>query len=121
MTGTNQSNRIQKVNSLIQKLLNEILLPYTRNLKDIVTITKVETSRDLRWAKVWVSVVNGNGSAAINVLKKDIYDIQGQLNRKLSMKTVPRISFWLDTSGEYVDHIEKLFKKIKQEQEKTGE
>lgn len=110
-----KTNRIEKVNSLIKHLLGTILLPYFKNLKGIVTITKVRASKDLRWAKVGVSVVEGDDAAAINTLNKNIYDIQGELNRNLEMKIVPRISFFLDTSARHAQHISDLFKLIEDE------
>ena len=109
------SNRVEKVNSLIQHLLGGILLPYTVPLKGLVTVTKVQCSKDLRWAKVWVSNVDGDEKATLNTFNNNIYDIQGELNRQLAMKMVPRISFHLDTSGQYADHINKIFKKIEDE------
>ena len=50
-------NRIQKVNSLIEHQLAPILLTALEGQKGLVTITKVETSRDMKWAKVWISIL----------------------------------------------------------------
>lgn len=115
-------NRIEKVNSLIQHLMGSILLPYFKSGQlGIVTVSKVETSRDMRWAKIWISVVGGeNGSndeTVLNTLQNNLYDIQGELNREMEVKIVPRISFHLDTSGRYAAKINELFKKIEQEHE----
>ena len=52
-----ETNRMEKVNSLIQHILGQTLLPYLKNQKGLTTITKVDTSRDMKWAKVWISVV----------------------------------------------------------------
>lgn len=108
-------NRVEKVNSLIQHLLGVIILPYLKSFQGIITITKVQTSKDLRWAKIWISVVGGDEQAALNTFKNNIYDIQGELNRQMEVKMVPRLSFHLDTSGQYVQHINEVFKNIEDE------
>lgn len=110
-----KTNRVEKVNSLVQRLLGEILLPYIKTTGAVVTISKVETSKDLRWAKAWVTIVNGDDEAIMGMLKNNVYDIQGELNRLMEVKIVPRISFHLDTSARYAEHISKLFKAIEDE------
>ena len=54
------SHRINQVNELIKQELNDLLvseLEFTKGC--LVTITAVETSKDLRHAKIWVSVLPG--------------------------------------------------------------
>jgi len=116
-----KTNRIEKINSLIQRLLGVILLPYFKNSKSIVTISKVETSRDLRWAKVWITIVNGSDEHILELLKKNLYDIQGELNRQVETKIIPRISFHLDTSARYAEHISNIFHEIEKEKEENHE
>lgn len=110
-----KTNRVEKVNSLIEHLLGSILIPYVREQKGIITVRKVETSRDMRWAKVWITIVNDDDDKILKTLKNNIYDIQGELNRQIEMKIVPRISFHLDTTARYAEHINEIFKKIEDE------
>ncbi len=112
-----KTNRIEKVNSLIQQILGGILQPYLENINAIVTISKVETSRDLKWAKVWISIVNGEDGQILNHLKNNIFEIQGELNRTMEIKIVPRISFYLDTSARHAQHLDEIFKRLKDEAE----
>jgi ribosome-binding factor A len=109
------TNRVEKVNSLLEHLLGRILLPFLHDQKGIATIRKVEASKDLRWAKVWITIVNDDDDKIMKTLKNNLYDIQGELNRMMEMKMVPRISFHLDTSGRYAQHINEIFKKIEDE------
>jgi len=111
------TNRIEKVNSLIQKLLGEIIHGYRDNLAGLVTISKVETSRDMKWTKVWISIVGGDDDKIFASLEKNLYHIQGELNRALTMKIVPRIQLALDTAPRYAQHINELIKKIHEEDE----
>jgi|SRR5579872_4272184 len=114
------SNRIEKVSSLIQHLIGQILLPYFKSgANGIVTVSKVDVSKDMRWAKIWISIVGGDDATVLNILDKNIYEIQGELNQEMRVKIVPKISFHLDTSGRYAAHINEIFKKIEEEHEQS--
>lgn len=109
------TNRIAKVNSLIQLELGKILLEFLQEEKGITTIAKVDTSRDMKWAKVWISIFNGDDKKILSLLNENIYYLQGELNKHFATKIIPRISFHLDTSPRYVEHIEELVRKIHEE------
>ena len=109
------TNRIAKVNSLIQHELAPVLLKFLEGQKGLVTITKVETSRDMKWAKVWISILGGNDDEILTFINKNIYHIQGDLNHHFATKIIPRLQFFLDTSARYAQHIEELVKKIHKE------
>jgi len=110
------SNRIEKLNSLIQQIVGASLLEILHgSIEGLVTVSRVETSGDARWAKVWVSIVGGDDDKILERIKKNIYDIQGNLNNQLAMKMPPRLSFFLDTTPRYVQHIDELIKKIHEE------
>lgn len=115
------TNRIEKVNALIQQIVGSIIRPYLKNAKGLTTISKVQTSKDLRWAKIWITILNGDDEAVLNTLQNNIYDIQGELNRDLNMKIVPRLSFHLDTSTRYADHISQIFQQIAEERGDTDD
>jgi ribosome-binding factor A len=115
------TNRIAKVNSLIEHNMGMLIRPYIENEKGIITIKKVETSRDMRWVKVWISIVDGNAGTVLDILRRNIYDIQGELNHHMETKIIPRISFHLDTTGVYAQHINDIFKKIEDERQGSNE
>ena len=104
------TQRILKINKLIKQELGKIILTDVDFSKDIIlTITKVRTSADLRYADVFISILPDNKSIEIKKeLKENIYFIQGKLNKKLHMKPLPRIKFIIDRSGEDVSRIEEL-------------
>jgi len=116
------SNRIDRVNSLIQQLLGRVLLEFFHDGEAIVTVSRVACSKDLRWVKVFVTIANAESDAPIMAkLRHHIYEIQGRLNQELQMKIVPRISFHLDTSARYAAHINDIFKKIEAEDNGTAD
>jgi len=109
------SKRIQRVNQLIKKELGKILLREGDFLKEIlVTLTRVETSIDLREARVWVSVLPENQTAkVIQILNRKIYDFQQKINKTLEMRPVPKIKFLIETKSKEAARIEELLEKIK--------
>ena len=109
------SERIQKINKLIKKHLGEILAREL-SLKPglFLTISKVDTSRDLRYTHVSISVFPYKESGyALRTLSKELYSIQGALNKKLQMRPLPRLEFKLDSTEEEADKIEKILIDLK--------
>jgi ribosome-binding factor A len=108
------NERIAKINELIKQHTNEII---TRdiNMKSgvFVTISKVDTTSDLRYTRVFVSVFPEKEIPyATKTLEKENFHIQGKLNKKLYMKPLPRLEFRLDMTESKADKIEKLLKEI---------
>ena len=110
------TNRIDKLNSLLQQLVGEVIQPYLEGSGGLVTVSRVETSGDARWAKIWVSIIGGNDEDILKRIHDNLYDIQGEVNRNVTMKMVPRLQFFLDTSPRYAQHIDELIKKIHDEE-----
>ena len=89
------TNRIAKVNSLIQHELGLILHEFLSEHKGLTTISKVETSKDMKYSKVWISIFNGEDVAILKFLADNIYEIQGEMNKHFFTKVIPRIAFTL--------------------------
>ena len=92
------TKRIKRLNQLLRKQLGKILLKEGNFPKDcLVTLTRVETTVDLREAKAWISVLPENKTTQImNILRNNIYHFQQKLNKLLRLKTVPRIKLDLE-------------------------
>lgn len=108
------SERIQKINKLIKRHLGEIFLKEL-SLKPglFLTISKVDTTPDLRYTQVSISVFPyKEADYAIKTLSKELYSIQGSLNKKLKMRPLPRLGFKLDPTEEEADKIEKILLEI---------
>lgn len=104
------SERIRKVNKLIKEEIARLIsveVDFPGGV--LVTVMRVETSLDLRYADVAVSVIpHSDADAALALLCDEIYGLQQQLNRRLHMKPVPKIRFVEDLSGEKVDRVNEL-------------
>jgi ribosome-binding factor A len=108
-------SRIDRINELIKETLAKIISEEIEFPVDVfVTVTRVDTTRDLRYARVFLSVFpEKKFGKTLLLLEKRIYSLQGKLNRKLSMKPLPRIEFVSDKTEAEADKIEKLLKSIK--------
>ena len=97
MAGT--SNRIGRTNDDIQRVLSELL----RQVKDprvqqgMISVTRVETTGDLRYAKVWLSVL---GQLDEREFKRGLKScgpwLRRELGSALSLRYTPELVFELD-------------------------
>lgn len=107
------TQRQGKVNSLLRKEIAEYLRDEgIDELVGLLTVTGVDCSPNLEYAKVFFSVIGQGPEEVLEILKKHIYEIQGRLNHTLTMRKVPKISFVYDHSGEYAGRIGKIIKDI---------
>ena len=108
--------RIEKVNELIGQEVSKIILEEFEFGEGImVTVMRVEASSKLETANVWVSVFpEGKSGQVLAKLNKNIGSIQKRLNKKISLRFVPKIFFKLDTSEAYAQSIDELLFDIKQ-------
>ena len=103
------SRRTERVNVLLRQQLSEII---ARDMNDprlahIITIVHVGVSRDLRHAKVFTSVLGKpeERKAAVETLNRASGFMRRELIARLSMKTIPFLSFVQDDSIEKGAHL----------------
>lgn len=108
------STRIDKINELIKHQVNDIILK-DLSLKSgvFVTISKVDTTSDMRYARVFISIFPEREiNYAAKTLNREIFHIQGELNKRLKTKILPKIEFRVDMTESKADKIEKLLKEL---------
>ena len=112
--------RIEKLQELIKQEMSKMLL---REIKDprigFVTVTDVEMTGDLREAKIFVSVMGDEKKVkdSLKGLQSAVGFIRREIGRRIRLRFTPEISFALDTSLDYSEHIQKILLDIeKQEQ-----
>ena len=98
------SNRINRINEEVQKALAELI----RELKDprvqntMLSITRVETTPDLRYAKVYTSFLEENkADDALKGLKSAGGFLRRELGRTLQLRYTPELVWALDDSITY--------------------
>lgn len=107
------SVRMRKVASLLSEKISEILrTEEIEGLKGIVTIREVEVTPDLKEAKVWFTSLGQEIFLVEKILNRHLYSIQGSLYHGASMRIVPKVKFFADTSVEYAAQISGLLDKI---------
>lgn len=112
------SERIEKINDFIRDNLSLIIQKELSIKKGVfISIIKVDTTLDFDSSKVLVSVFpQDQRDYAMKTLKKEIYRLQGALNKNLNIRKLPKIEFVLDKTQEKVERLETVFKKIKEEE-----
>ena len=109
------SNRIGRINEEIQKELASLI----RNLKDprvqgtMISITHVETTPDLRYAKVYASFLQEEkASDALKGLKSASGYLRRELGRALQLRYTPELVWALDDSITYGAKLMKLINSL---------
>ena len=109
--------RIERLNDAIQEEISMILMTEIKD-EDIkfVTITGVETTQDLSFAKVYFTVLDDtNKQSTLEALNKAASFIRGELSKRIEIRHTPELKFIYDTSIEYGNHIEKIIEQINEE------
>lgn len=83
----------------------------------LVSITDVTVDRELAYADVYVSAVEGKARAAeiLAGMESASGFFRHALANRIELRTFPRLRFHWDPTPENADHMEKLFKQIKDE------
>ena len=114
-------NRINRINDEIQRELASQI----RSLKDprvsqmgMVSITRVDTTNDLRYAKIYVSVLNKNEEKdVLKGLKSASGFLRRELGHALQLRYTPELQFIGDDSIQHGAHILEL---LRREEEKDA-
>lgn len=109
------SNRIGRINEEIAKELSALI----RNLKDprvqdtMISVARVETTPDLRYAKIYVSFLDETQAPdAMKGLKSAAGFMRRELGRKLQLRYTPELQFTLDDSIAYGARLLKLINSL---------
>lgn len=103
------SNRIGRINEEIQREMSSLI----RTVKDprvadagMISVTAVETTPDLKYAKIYISVLDKSASAqALKGLKSASGYLRRELGRALNLRNTPELSFVRDDSIDKGAHI----------------
>ena len=114
------SNRIGRINEEIQRELSDLI----RTVKDprvsgMVSVTAVETTNDLRYAKFFISVLDKTASSQVlKGLKSASGYLRRELGRSLQLRYTPELVFERDDSIDIGAHVLELLRDVeKNEQE----
>jgi ribosome-binding factor A len=93
---------MRRVDEAMKKVISEAIPTLKDPRIGFVTVTTVETSRDLDHAKVWVSVFGSERQRArtLEALEGATGVLQGRINRELKLRRTPQLEFVYDRAVE---------------------
>lgn len=107
-------SRIEKINQLIKQQLSQIInkeIEFPQNT--IITITRVQTTPDIKIAKVYLGVVPENfRGSALEILRKNKKKLHALLKKQIKTKFTPNLNFLIDEQEIYASEIDKLLDEI---------
>jgi ribosome-binding factor A len=112
------SYRIERVNTLIRREISELIQHELRDprLDEFIAVTEVETSPDLKFAKIYISTMGGQQQEAkiLAALKSAAGYLRSALANKLQLRYTPELHFLWDNSIEHGDKILRLIDEVSQ-------
>ena len=106
------SQRVAKVESVIQQAVAEEIRAVLEGAAAAVTVTRVDAAPDLRSAIVWIGLLGNEAQTALmwTRLQGLRGDLQAKVARKMTMKFSPQLHLRLDTGGAYAAEIDRLLR-----------
>ena len=123
MQGKNNP-RLGRIDEEYKKELSQIIGYELKNpnVTGLISVTKVKVTSDLKFAKVYVSILNSkNIKDTLAGLKKSAGYIRSELAKRVNLRNTPELIFELDDSIEYGAKIDSILKEIMPKKEEGKE
>ena len=110
--------RLQRITERIREELSELLI---REVADPrlsgISVTDVKVDRELAWADIFVSAVEGSerSKEVLEGLRSATGFLRHELAVRVDLRSFPRLRFHWDPTPERADHIERMLKKMREE------
>lgn len=108
--------RTDRLNSLLREVISDVIRKEVRNpdLPELVTVTRVDITKDLHYAKVYVSVIGTEEEKekALSSLKSAAGFIAVTASKLVVMRYFPELQFRLDDSVDKHMRIEEILREI---------
>lgn len=113
------SYRSGRINEEMKRELSDIIQNEIRDprLNAMISVTKVDVTKDLRYAKVFVSIFGSSPedkTTAFNILKSSSGFLRREVGRRINLRHIPEITVYLDDTIEHGMHIDALLHQIKE-------
>lgn len=109
------NNKLNRIDEELKKELSNIINYDLKNPKvtGLISVTDVKTTPDLRFARVYVSILNAkNTKASLAALKKSAGFVRTEIAKRVNLRTTPEFVFILDESMEYGAKIDTILNDI---------
>ena len=107
--------RFNRVDEELKKQVSSIIMNDIKDphLTGIISVTKAKVTPDLKYAKVYVSILNAkNTKQDLAILKKSAGLTRSLIAKRMNLRITPEIIFELDDSMEYGAKIDSILKEI---------
>ena len=116
--------RIDKVQEFIKQEVSQII---QKDIKDprvgFVTVTDVEMTRDLRHAKIFLSLMGSDEQkkATWEALNRALGFMRSEIGKRIRLRCTPELSLHLDRSLDYSNNIQKLLLQLEKDGTNKGD
>lgn len=117
------SRRLERVNELLKHEIGEIIRrQFNIAETGLVSVNAVETSGDLRSAKVFISILGkpDQQKLALRLIEEKRVLIQSQIGRSVVLKYTPTLTFLVDDTIEKANRVLQIIDEIEREESKTA-
>ena len=112
------SHRIERVNTLIRREISELIQHELKDprLDEFIAVTEVDTSPDLKYAKIYISAMSGQQEEQkiLGILNSAAGFLRTTLANKVNLRYTPELHFIWDNSIEHGDKILRLIDEVTQ-------
>ncbi len=113
------SQRQLRVGELVKQNLGELFIRNEAKIPSmnskLITVTEVRMTPDLKTARVYIIPLGGTDTkGTVKILTEYSHLVRKALSKRLDIKFLPKLIFVEDNSFEYAEKIEKIIKKIKE-------
>lgn len=121
--------RVERIEEEVKKVVSKVI---DRDLKDprldgMISVTKVDVSRDLKYCKIYVSMLGvADQKEAMDALKSSAGFVRREIGANIRMHSTPEVKFEFDDSIEYGNKIQKIIndldiKPVEEDGEEKGD
>lgn len=121
--------RVERIEEEVKKVVSKVI---DRDLKDprlngMLSVTKVDVSRDLKYCKIYVSMLGvADQKEAMDALKSSAGFVRREIGANIRMHSTPEVKFEFDDSIEYGNKIQKIIndldiKPVEEDREEKGD
>lgn len=108
-------NRLNRINEELKKEISHIITFELKNpdATGLISVTKVKITPDLKYAKVYVSMLNSKSKEkTLEALKKSAGYIRSEIAKRVNLRITPELVFEEDDSMEYGEKIDRILKDL---------
>lgn len=109
------NNRLNRIDEELKKEISNIISFELKNpdATGLISVTKVKITPDLKYAKVYVSMLNSDSKEkTLEALKKSSGYIRSEIAKRINLRITPELVFEEDDSMEYGMKIESILKDL---------